>query len=145
MSSDERVCIRCQRDIGEDAPSTSYRSEGTDQEFQDSIHKSLSLSETSCRMVDSTYFQRLRDLKQLGVSHWVFQGATHTRFEHSLGVGFLAYKAGHRIFKKQGRELDMRQDDVKAIELAGSSRWHCLVCSSEDSAARCSHSSSGFE
>lgn len=29
---------------------------------------------------------RLRDLKQLGASNYVFPGATHCRFEHSLGM-----------------------------------------------------------
>ena len=35
---------------------------------------------------DRRHFQRLRDVKQLGTSHFVWPGATHTRFEHSLGI-----------------------------------------------------------
>jgi len=37
---------------------------------------------------DRRHFQRLRDVKQLGTSHFVWPGATHTRFEHSLGISF---------------------------------------------------------
>ena len=55
-----------------------------------SIH---SLKPYAMTVVDTPPFQRLRSLSQLGVTHFVFPGATHTRFEHSLGV---AYKVGRR-------------------------------------------------
>lgn len=37
-------------------------------------------------VVDHPAFQRLRRVRQLGPTHLVYPGATHTRFEHSLGV-----------------------------------------------------------
>ena len=37
-------------------------------------------------LLDSPIVQRLRFIKQLGVVHWVYPGAVHTRFEHTLGV-----------------------------------------------------------
>jgi HD superfamily phosphohydrolase len=38
------------------------------------------------KLTDTAKFQRLRGIHQLGLAYLVFPGATHTRFEHSLGV-----------------------------------------------------------
>eukprot|EP00198_Chlamydomonas_reinhardtii_P002714 XP_001692050.1 metal-dependent phosphohydrolase [Chlamydomonas reinhardtii] len=59
--------------------------------IRDCVDGSISLKPYAMTVVDTPPFQRLRSLSQLGVTHFVFPGATHTRFEHSLGV---AYKVG---------------------------------------------------
>lgn len=50
----------------------------------------VSVSERVMRLIDSPQMQRLRQLSQLGLVSRVYPGATHTRFEHSLGVYRLA-------------------------------------------------------
>jgi deoxynucleoside triphosphate triphosphohydrolase SAMHD1 len=52
----------------------------------DLLWGSIRLDSWEVALLDSLLLQRLRYLKQLGVVHWVFPGAAHSRLEHSLGV-----------------------------------------------------------
>ena len=58
----------------------------------DSIYGFISFPQEIWEFIDSPHFQRLRNIKQLGELSFVFPGAVHTRFEHSLGTGHLAEK-----------------------------------------------------
>ncbi|WP_163709840.1 HD domain-containing protein [Mangrovibacterium lignilyticum] len=50
-------------------------------------------SELIFDLIEHPYFQRLRRIKQLGLSCIVFPGANHTRFEHAIGAVFLMRSA----------------------------------------------------
>jgi len=61
-------------------------------------------SELLFDIIEHAYFQKLRRIKQLGLTDFVYPGATHTRFEHVLGATFLMNSAltelkskGHNI------------------------------------------------
>ena len=59
------------------------------------------------RIVDSAAFQRLRYIKQLGHAHLVYPGATHTRFDHAIGVYHLARRALSILAERDGlRDVD---------------------------------------
>lgn len=53
---------------------------------RDPIHGFVELTSQEWEAVNSAAFQRLRDIRQLGMGHFVYPGANHTRFEHSIGV-----------------------------------------------------------
>nr|BAJ89292.1 predicted protein [Hordeum vulgare subsp. vulgare] len=85
----------------------------------DNLHGNISLDPLAREFVDTEEFQRLRDLKQLGLTYLVFPGAVHTRFEHSLGVYRLAGEAMNNLHKYQGEELGIDRVDVQTVKLAG--------------------------
>ena len=55
-------------------------------EVNDSVWGTIKLNALEVVVIDSPLMQRLRLIRQLGVVHWIYPGATHSRFEHSLGV-----------------------------------------------------------
>ena len=59
-------------------------------EIRDAIHGFVRLESDERRVLDSPPIQRLRNIHQLAMSYLVYPGATHKRFEHSLGVMELA-------------------------------------------------------
>ena len=59
-------------------------------EFCDPIHTFIRLDSDERRIVDFYPFQRLRNICQLALTYLIYPGATHKRFEHSLGVMELA-------------------------------------------------------
>lgn len=86
----------------------------------------------------SPHFQRLRNIKQLGTSYYVWPGASHNRFEHCLGtyiqyllhavqiidfkhvqgVAHLARLMAEHLQKSQP-ELGISDRDVQCVEIAG--------------------------
>jgi HD superfamily phosphohydrolase len=58
--------------------------------IRDPLWKHIYLSPQLMSIVASAPFQKLYRIKQLGITHLVYPGATHTRFVHSLGVFHLA-------------------------------------------------------
>ena len=59
-------------------------------EIRDPIHGFIKLDSYERNVLDSPPVQRLRNIHQLAMSYLVYPGATHKRFEHSLGVMELA-------------------------------------------------------
>ena len=59
-------------------------------EIRDPIHVFVRLDNHERKVLNSRYFQRLRHIHQLALTYLLYPGATHKRFEHSLGVMELA-------------------------------------------------------
>ena len=62
-------------------------------------------------LIKTKEFQRLRRVRQLGLSELVFPGATHTRFAHSIGV-FNNARRLLEVLRKEGREINQDQKRV---------------------------------
>lgn len=59
-------------------------------EIRDPIHVFIRLETPERKLLDSPFLQRLRHIHQLALTNLIYPGASHTRFEHSLGVMDLA-------------------------------------------------------
>lgn len=69
--------------------------------FNDPVYGFITIpSETAFRIIEHPYFQRLRRIKQLGLTHLVFPGGHHTRFQHSLGAMHLMTEAIESLREK---------------------------------------------
>nr|XP_045726786.2 deoxynucleoside triphosphate triphosphohydrolase SAMHD1-like [Mirounga angustirostris] len=88
------------------------------QVINDPIHGHIELHPLLIRIIDTPQFQRLRYIKQLGGSYYIFPGASHNRFEHSLGVGYLAGCLVRALREKQP-ELQISARDVLCVQIAG--------------------------
>jgi uncharacterized protein len=86
--------------------------------IRDPLWDTIRLDDPAVRIVDSASFQRLRYIRQLGLAHLVYPGATHTRFDHALGVYHLAQQA-LRLLRSQAAFADIAARDVDIIPYAG--------------------------
>lgn len=84
----------------------------------DRVHDHVTLMPVVAAAVDTPWFQRLRGLKQLGVSCYLYPSAVHTRFEHSIGVSHLAERFVESIRDRQP-ELQLTDSDVRCVAAAG--------------------------
>jgi HD superfamily phosphohydrolase len=82
--------------------------------IRDPLWKHIYLSPGMMEIVASAPFQKLSRIKQLGVAHLVYPGATHTRFVHSLGVFYLA-KRMIRVLLGSENPPDLSPEGVKAF------------------------------
>jgi len=68
-------------------------------EIRDPIYGFIVPAEMEFEIINTSIFQRLRKIKQLAMAHLVYPGANHTRFEHSLGVFYIASLMANKLLK----------------------------------------------
>ncbi|XP_068076983.1 deoxynucleoside triphosphate triphosphohydrolase SAMHD1 isoform X2 [Danio rerio] len=86
--------------------------------FNDPIHGHIALHPLLVKITDTPQFQRLRHLKQLGGTYLVYPGASHNRFEHSIGVAYLAGRLVKSLHDNQP-ELKITKQDFLCVQIAG--------------------------
>jgi len=73
--------------------------------IRDPIHGDISLNPTESIVLDFPEVQRLRGIRQLGTASYVYPGAVHTRFDHSLGVNACAGRILNTL-RRQGFPIE---------------------------------------
>src|SRR5436189_5088414 len=82
--------------------------------IRDAVHGDIEMSSLEVELMDTPEFQRLRGIKQLGTAYLVYPSAVHTRFEHSLGTSWMAY----RILQAVRRTEAISQDEERLIRVS---------------------------
>lgn len=80
--------------------------------FNDPVHGHIEVHPLCVKIIDTPQFQRLRYIKQLGTCYFVFPGASHNRFEHSLGLVNSNSSFGKHLF------LDILNHNLCLTELS---------------------------
>lgn len=75
--------------------------------INDTIHGGIKVEGLFLELIETAEFQRLHNIKQLGLTHLVFPGANHSRLEHSLGTFYIA--------ERIATELGLEQDEKKLV------------------------------
>lgn len=86
--------------------------------FNDHVHGNIKLDGLCLHIIDTPEFQRLHNLKQNGSTDFVYRGATHTRFEHSIGVAHLAERFVKTLHANQPN-LNITATDILCVKVAG--------------------------
>jgi len=69
------------------------------------IHGFINFNDWEKAVIDSPEFQRLRRIRQLAFTEFIYPGATHTRFEHSLGVMHVATRMYEALTQRYGDDF----------------------------------------
>nr|XP_034318872.1 deoxynucleoside triphosphate triphosphohydrolase SAMHD1 isoform X2 [Crassostrea gigas] len=101
-----------------DRQSTSNGLQAKKKIFNDPIHGHIEIHPLCVKIIDTPQFQRLRSIKQVGGTYFVYPGASHNRFEHSIGVCHLAGQFVSALRVGQS-ELNITDDDVLCVQIAG--------------------------
>jgi uncharacterized protein len=84
--------------------------------FNDPVHGFIAIpNELTFDVIEHPFFQRLRRIRQLGLTPLVYPGALHTRFQHALGAMHLMGLAVDTL-RQKGNEIT--QSEENAVELA---------------------------
>ncbi len=92
------------------------------------LYDTIPYTSAELTLIDTPEFQRLRRLKQTAFAHLVFPGATHTRFEHSLGVMHMVGRFFETLLRNQRSLLrnleaeDFRRQHASSVTQSSSAQ-----------------------
>jgi HD superfamily phosphohydrolase len=83
-------------------------------EIKDPVHGYVYITQEEKTIIDSYAVQRLHRLRQLAGAEYVYPGANHTRFEHSVGVMYLA----GMVISNPNISQHVNEDETEIIRIA---------------------------
>ncbi|MGB9732599.1 MAG: HD domain-containing protein [Candidatus Micrarchaeia archaeon] len=78
---------------------------------KDAVFGNIEITPVEAKLIDTPEMQRLRYIKQTGLAYLVYPGATHSRFEHSLGT--------MNISKEIANAVNLGKEEVESLAIAG--------------------------
>jgi len=90
-------------------------------EFRDPIHGFIPVYDEELQIIQDPVFQRLRRIKQLSFSYFVYHGAEHSRFGHVLGAMHVVDRALRKIQRNASRldiRLPIQEADIRLARFA---------------------------
>jgi len=96
-------------------------------EIRDPVHVFIRLDTDEREVLDSRPFQRLRYIHQLAMTYLVYPGATHRRFEHSLGVMELADRVYNVVTNPHNIEHESVRNILPAYESIEHKYWRRVL------------------
>ncbi|MDI6711219.1 MAG: HD domain-containing protein [Bacillota bacterium] len=82
---------------------------------RDPIHGMIRLKASEVALIKHEAFQRLNRIRQLAMTYKVYPGATHTRWEHSLGVMHIASQMMERLYRRKLVRDYFNEDEYKRL------------------------------
>lgn len=96
--------------------------------IKDPVHHLIKINDDDKKIMDTPWFQRLRNIFHLGTAYMTYPGATHSRFEHSLGVMSLGSSVLYNVISNANEdELNFWKELKDIEELKKTLRYACLL------------------
>ena len=95
-------------------------------EVRDGIHGFILFDQLEKRLLDSEPMQRLRCIHQLAMCYQVYPGATHNRFEHSLGVMEFAGRIFDQLFDERPSD-EVNERIAEELQPESKGYWRRVV------------------
>ncbi len=98
--------------------------------IKDPVHHLIEINDDDKKIMDTPLFQRLRNIFHLGTAYFTYPGATHSRFEHCLGVMSLGSSVLNNVITNANEnkpDFWKKLDDSEVHELKKTLRYACLL------------------
>jgi len=88
--------------------------------IHDNVFGTLEFKDFERKIINSPFLQRLTQIHQMGLAYYVYPGAVHNRFSHSLGVSHIAERIYRQLMKRESsRPKPQIERDVRTLKLSG--------------------------